>query len=1047
MRASGRRSLGWVALTLTGLACETGGGAPGAAGGARVFAAPPREDATVADASEPDAGPGPTLACEPLGRPPYTSAPYQGVHAGPGNNDLVACTTAPAYTQRWHALQGYGVAQPNTFSADLTTIYVTTTRPTPEACTLHALDAATGETRWCAQVPDAVGASADVDADGHLYLAAKGAVASFTADGARRWSFPLDAAEGEAAFGSHFDPEGLLVTATSAGRLLFLDRADGHAVVSLDLIEAFGLERPPPAPALGLANLLPPAIRSDMERVYGEGEALLAIFGGAGAGYTDNTVGIAPDGSVYVIGWGVAEGRGAVVQVRVDRSGGAPTLVPGWRMDTEKGSASSPAISPDGRWLKITDGNTTPALLAPAAFPATAKLADIAACDANTDADPDPAVCAPAVVMPLASGPALGASPVLDDGEHYLWEVQLATLVQPNTVPDISRYAGKTLVWATHLPDDAAWTSVLTVTRDAIIGTLSRFTAGETRILGVSLPETSTHELVVLDRETGAVRFTAPLTDDSTSTVTVGPDGALYANLLGLVSAFTAATPITGGVVRFDPAEAAPAPTTEPAPPSDAPVMPVPGTPARPIPSTGPLPPFVGAPWERGGFPGTAPPAHPFMAPDGRSNIHNDGHMTDAYDRPGPRGRSPTARSARLGGLCGTVTFDARGRVMTVCASPEGATLYLLDAATLATLAEYALPPRPPAPPGQNPLQDFTGGGYFYLDAADRAVVSTGARTLEIIAVHEDPAGAAPRFELERRLDLSDALPEGERLTGALPDASGRLWFIGRDTGVIGVVEADEPARIQTLTLGERVQNSFAVDADGGVFVVSDVALYRLEAPAGGPPVVVFREVYPNTGVRKPGQADAGSGTTPTLVEGGFVAITDNADPIDVVVYHRGAAHDGPREVCRVPVFEPGASATENSIITSGRSLFVENNFGYEGVQSVTGQTTAPGFARIDLRADASGCDLVWQTTAVSAPSVVPKLSRATGLVYTYTKAADSDAWFFTALDAEAGDVAWQAPVGVGPAFNNNYAGLAIGPDGALYLGVLLGLVRLSDGL
>lgn len=672
MTAAGR-SLGLLCLTLGGLACETGGGASGEAAGGRAVGPDatesPATDADVPEPPAPDAGPGPTLACEPLGRPPYTSAPYQGVHAGPGNNDLVACTTAPAYTQRWHALQGYGVAQPNTFSADLTTIYVTTTRPTPEACTLHALDAATGETRWCAQVPDAVGASADVDADGHLYLAAKGEVASFTADGARRWSFPLDAAEDEAAFGSHFDPEGLLVTATSAGRLLFLDRADGHAVASLDLIEAFGLERPPPAPALGLANLLPPAIRADMERVYGEGEALLAIFGGAGAGYTDNTVGIAPDGSVYVIGWGVAEGRGAVVQVRVDRSGGAPALVPGWRMDTEKGSASSPAISPDGRWLKITDGNATPALLAPAAFPGSAKLADIAACDANTDADPDPAVCAPAVVMPLASGPALGASPVLDDAEHYQWEVQLSTLVQPNTVPDIARYHRDTLIWATDLPDDAAWTSVLTVTRDAIIGTLSRFTAGETRILGVSLPETATHELVVLDRETGAVRFTAPLTDDSTSTVTVGPDGALYANLLGLVSAFTAATPITGGVVRFDPTEAvpAPAPMGEPAPPSAAP-----GTPARPIPSTGPLPPFVGAPWERGGFPGTAPPAHPFMAPDGHSNIHNDGHMTDAYDRPGPRGRSPTGRSARLGGLCGTVTFDARGRVMTVCASPEG---------------------------------------------------------------------------------------------------------------------------------------------------------------------------------------------------------------------------------------------------------------------------------------------------------------------------------------------------------------------------------------
>ncbi len=1030
----------WLATLV--LACETGGGGPGSVG---TDARPPRTsvpaDAETPEGAAPDAETGPTLACEPLGRPPYTSAPYQGVHAGPGNNDLVACTAAPAYAPRWHALQGHGVAQPNTFSPDLATIYVTTTQPTPEACTLHALDAATGETRWCARVPDAVGASADVDADGHLYLAARGEVVSFTAEGTRRWAFPLDAAENEAAYGSHFDPDGYLVTATSAGRLLFLDRADGHAVASLDLVEAFGLTRPPPAPALGLANLVPPAVLADMERVYGPGEALLAIFGGAGAGYTDNTVGIAPDGTVYVIGWGVAEGRGAVVQVRVDRTGGTLRLVPGWRMDTEKGSASSPAISPDGRWLKITDGNATPALLAPAAFPGSARLADITACDTQADADPDPTVCAPAFVLPLASGPALGASPVLDDAEHYQWEVQLATLVQPNTVPDLARYRGDTLVWETHLPDDAAWTSVLTVTRDAIIGTASRFTRGETRILGVAIPETATHELVVLERETGAVRFTASLTDDSTSTVTVGPDGALYANLLGLVSAFAAATPITGGVVRFDPRAEAPEVEDPPAAIPDAP-----GTPARPIPSIGPLPPFVGAPWAGGAFPGRSPPAHPFLAPDGRSNIHNDGHMTDAYDRPGPRGRAPVATSARLGGLCGTMTFDARGRIVTICASPGAATLYLLDATTLATLASHALPERPPAAPGQNPLQDFTGGGYFYLDARDRAVVSTGAGTLDIIAVREGAAGALPQFEVERRIDVTADLPEGERLTGALPDAHGRLWFVGRDAGVIGVVPADADGPIRSLTLGERVQNSFAVDTDGAVFVVSDTALYRLEADADGAPTVVWREVYPNTGLRKPGQADAGSGTTPTLVDGGFVAITDNADPISVVVYHRAAAHEGPREVCRVPVFEPGASATENSLITSARALFVENNFGYEGVASVSGATTVPGFARIDVLADASGCERVWQTTAVSAPSVVPKLSRATGLIYTYTKAADDDAWYFTALDAKTGGVAWQAPAGVGPAFNNNYAGMAIGPDGALYLGVLLGLVRLADG-
>ncbi len=35
---------------------------------------------------------------------------------------------------------------------------------------------------------------------------------------------------------------------------------------------------------------------------------------------------------------------------------------------------------------------------------------------------------------------------------------------------------------------------------------------------------------------------------------------------------------------------------------------------------------------------GPAPPRHPFMAPNGRSNIHNDAYQTDTYRLAGPLG-------------------------------------------------------------------------------------------------------------------------------------------------------------------------------------------------------------------------------------------------------------------------------------------------------------------------------------------------------------------------------------------------------------------------
>ena len=70
------------------------------------------------------------------------------------------------------------------------------------------------------------------------------------------------------------------------------------------------------------------------------------------------------------------------------------------------------------------------------------------------------------------------------------------------------------------------------------------------------------------------------------------------------------------------------------------------------------------------------------------------------------------------------------------------------------------------------------------------------------------------------------------------------------------------------------------------------------------------------------------------------------------------------------------------------------------------GVTTTPGFERVDIKDDRSGCQTVWRNTDEAAPSVVPKLSLANGLVYTYTKPQDpngTDAWYFTALDFRTG--------------------------------------------
>src|SRR5206468_9188227 len=173
-----------------------------------------------------------------------------------------------------------------------------------------------------------------------------------------------------------------------------------------------------------------------------------------------------------------------------------------------------------------------------------------------------------------------------------------------------------------------------------------------------------------------------------------------------------------------------------------------------------------------------------------------------------------------------------------------------------------------------------------------------------------------------------------EGIISCLPDWSGLLWFVTVNA-LVGTVDPDSGA-VQTMRLaGEAIGNSFAVDETGGVFIVSDHALYRFAAGAMREPVVTWREEYDRGSRLKPGQTNFGSGTTPTLMGTRWVAITDNADPqMHVVVYWRAASIAGPRLLCAVPVFAPGTSATENSLIGTGDSLLVEKHLRLHGARA-----------------------------------------------------------------------------------------------------------------
>ncbi len=462
--------------------------------------------------------------------------------------------------------------------------------------------------------------------------------------------------------------------------------------------------------------------------------------------------------------------------------------------------------------------------------------------------------------------------------------------------------------------------------------------------------------------------------------------------------------------------------------------------------------PYIGRPAIANPFAMPAVAQNPFMAAGSTSNIHNDSSMTDAYPQAGPIGGETSVTSVLAKGECASVTFTSRGQIVAICLLPgRPAYLTLMDPTTLRIITRTALPSvgadeRTTRSAGPA-TRDYTelSGGYFYLDNRDRAVVATATR--HVITYRISVSGKRTSFTAVSDVDLTGVVAEGDVIESALPDFAGNIWFVTLNKGVVGYIERGTKVT-RAMTLGtaagdEQIANSFAMGRNGGVYVVSTKALYRFDVTTFPSPT--WRVEYDNAGTQKPGQKSIGSGTTPTLMPRNRVAIVDNAAPREnVVVYDTRTG----AEVCRKPIFPSGRSATENSLIAIGSTLIAENNYGNVGPQSTTlGRTTTPGITRVDV-STAGTCRTVWQNRAISAPSVVPKASAATGLIYTYSKPKGPgtiDRWYWTALDLRTGKRVFSILVGTGAAYNNNYASLYLGPDGAGYVGVTGGLVRVSD--
>lgn len=286
------------------------------------------------------------------------------------------------------------------------------------------------------------------------------------------------------------------------------------------------------------------------------------------------------------------------------------------------------------------------------------------------------------------------------------------------------------------------------------------------------------------------------------------------------------------------------------------------------------------------------------------------------------------------------------------------------------------------------PTGALLGGVYAYLDADSNLVMVDGTNALTWISHSQD----GMKVWVSRRIDLTDAmkLEPKDHVVGIVPDWHGRIW-VASERGVVGLIDPKRNVvrltKLQQYSSTERIDNSISA-CPQGVSIITSYGIYMLGADAStSKPRIIWSHSYDRGTKQKPGQLSHGSGATATFFGpngSDYVMLSDNADRQEKLIVYRSA--DG-STVGQGPLFTPGASGTENSMIGVQNSIVGACTFGYPYAQYPDTKPAyraqvAPGMERWDVNDDASGITLKWRNNGIYS-AAVPRLSTADNLIYT----------------------------------------------------------------
>ena len=378
-----------------------------------------------------------------------------------------------------------------------------------------------------------------------------------------------------------------------------------------------------------------------------------------------------------------------------------------------------------------------------------------------------------------------------------------------------------------------------------------------------------------------------------------------------------------------------------------------------------------------------------------------------------------------------------------------------------------------------------TSGAYTLL-LRDNIYVTVRGNTFYAFEDTDKTSRNSP-IRLKQQMTLSaDVLTTDDAIVGLNLLWDGNIAFASR-RGIVGVVSQDFQ-RVHSLKLSgspkEEVSNSIAADEQGGVYVVSSEAMYRVQwtgnsislAPSTG----AWRASYDVGGEPVAGRHTKGSGTTPTLmgVNGHrLVTIADGAKLGKVVVFWRDAIPSdwqpiGPGKDLRIAGEaaidygqpERAISQTEQSLVVSGYGVAaVSNDYQNVAVASQAANAISPiahnlmngliqlgsaipkvqpwGMQKFEWDPHARKLNSVWSRTDVSCPNAIPTMSQTSNRFYCV--GAHDGKWTIEGVNWTTGQQHFRKYLGVLPRYNSFYSATQLNGDGSMIYGSVDGVVYL----